>query len=1386
MLRSLLSCVMLLTGGWGSALSADEAGPAVPPALEPWRGWVLAGEKSVGCPSPYDSGTERICVWPSTLALECGREGGTWRLEVRAFADAWLALPGDGESWPTGVSLDGQPVAVVFRDGAPSLRVPAGVHGVSGGFSWKEPPEKLAIPRTIGVVSLVHEGTRVPIPDRDASGWLWLRRGRSAEEERDTHSLTIARVVEDGSPIWLRTEIAIEVSGRGREEDLGCILPEGWQLSHVEGPIPVAVDDAGRLRAQVRAGSWRIQIDAFRVTDLTRLEYPAGAVPAVAEELVGLRQRPEWRVVEFAETTPVDTSLTTYPERWRGLPVTRWTTAGPLAWVVKAEASGIRQPDRLHFRRRVWLDDDGRGVTYEDTITGECRGVSRLDAVPDHELAVVRIDGQRQLITASPGGAAGVELRTARPTIEAIGRATRSADLEAVGWQSDAESLAVGLTLPPGWRAFAILGADRVDGDWLTAWTLLDLFLLLVFALAVHRIRGYRIAILAFLAFALAYHEGGSPRFTWLVLLVPLALLGVVTSPRARYWLTALRLVAVGLLLLHLVPFVAREIQTALYPQLEEPGIQYRRRTLSDLFAAPRMGPSQRAATGPQARVPGGWIDAAAERLDADGMSRTSSSLGLPGGEADQAKKPGRQQEQQANLQLAPGTSTQTGIARPEWEGGQVECAWDGPVAAGQRLRTLLIPSRLHRGLALLRASLLIALLALLLRGGRRSSAAPPPLPTAARAAAVLLGALAAPAMAHAQTFPDPALLDALRQRLIAPADAFPRAADIPEATLTIEADRLRVEARVHAAADCAVPIPGRLPTWSPVQVRLDDAAAVICRRDDGHLWAWVPAGVHTLVAEGLLPEVSEWVWSFQLAPRRARVVAEDWVVTGLDAGGRPQGQVFLARRQAEGRGDSGYDQRFYRPVVQIDRVIEIGLEWRVRTTVRRLSPLGRAVPLRVPVVEGERVLAGARQDADGSVDASLEAAVGERSWESVLAERPEIRLVAAGQAHAVERWSLLTSPVWHVEATGLAPITESETGSLVPTWYPWPGQEVALSIRRPEVVEGRTLTIQNVHRQLALGSRRRSVALEAQVESSLGGEFAVGLPLAATVRSVRVDGRALPVRREGERVLIGLQPGRQSVAIDWTNDEPLAVRAAFDAVRLPEKPANLTSTLVVPESRWILWAHGPRRGPAVRFWAVVALAIVAGVAAGRLGVSPLATHEWVLLLVGLTQVSLLSAGIVVGWLLLLGWRGRQDPWEIGRLSFNAIQIGIVLMTIASLWVLVVVVSRGLLGRPEMFVIGSGSFGNRLTWFDPGGPAEPASPWVVTVSVWWYRVLMLLWGLWLARGVIRWLAAGWRAFTHRTAWRGRRDGAVAGRAVDASPPREGPPSRGPPAGGFEG
>ena len=52
----------------------------------------------------------------------------------------------------------------------------------------------------------------------------------------------------------------------------------------------------------------------------------------------------------------------------------------------------------------------------------------------------------------------------------------------------------------------------------------------------------------------------------------------------------------------------------------------------------------------------------------------------------------------------------------------------------------------------------------------------------------------------------------------------------------------------------------------------------------------------------------------------------------------------------------------------------------------------------------------------------------------------------------------------------------------------------------------------------------------------------------------------------------------------------------------------------------------------------------------------------------------------------------------------------------------------------------------QLQWFQARSGTLLPSCGCVSVSIWWYRFLMLLWALWLAVSVLRWLATAWKAF----------------------------------------
>ncbi|MDE0855386.1 MAG: hypothetical protein OSA97_13290, partial [Nevskia sp.] len=77
----------------------------------------------------------------------------------------------------------------------------------------------------------------------------------------------------------------------------------------------------------------------------------------------------------------------------------------------------------------------------------------------------------------------------------------------------------------------------------------------------------------------------------------------------------------------------------------------------------------------------------------------------------------------------------------------------------------------------------------------------------------------------------------------------------------------------------------------------------------------------------------------------------------------------------------------------------------------------------------------------------------------------------------------------------------------------------------------------------------------------------------------------------------------------------------------------------------------------------------------------------------------------------------------------------------------------GLLGQPEMQIAGNGSSGHSLHWYqDRFDPALPQA-WVLSAPLWLYRLLMLLWALWLANALLGWLRWGWEQFSAGGLWR---------------------------------
>ena len=131
---------------------------------------------------------------------------------------------------------------------------------------------------------------------------------------------------------------------------------------------------------------------------------------------------------------------------------------------------------------------------------------------------------------------------------------------------------------------------------------------------------------------------------------------------------------------------------------------------------------------------------------------------------------------------------------------------------------------------------------------------------------------------------------------------------------------------------------------------------------------------------------------------------------------------------------------------------------------------------------------------------------------------------------------------------------------------------------------------------------------------------------------------------------------------------------------------------------------------------------------------------------IALTQVHLPGL-IVVAWLFLLAWRGNDSFQKLGFWLYNLSQVILLGVTGMALLLLLAVLRAGFLGRPDMFIEGNGSSSFLLQWYQAQTDNTLPLPGCLSVSIWWYRLLMLAWALWLASSLIRWLTWGWGQFS---------------------------------------
>jgi hypothetical protein len=1330
--------------------SLAQAESPIPKELEGWQAWVQDGQEFRRC--PFFAGTDgssesnRICAWPGRLDLELNQSGGHFTQTWVSFAEGWVPLPGNLEYWPRAVTVNGAVAAVVARDEIPQVRLPEGSYTLAGNFAWSKRPESLAVPAQSALVSLSLDGKKVEQADRP-EGAVWLGKRREAEVAQQLE-VQVYRLFSDGIPAILDTTLNLQVAGDAREEAFSTALPQGFEAMSLDSELPARIGPDGHLHVQVRAGSWTVKLKARAAAELGKITLPQALGAWPKQEIWSYAADDRLRVAALEGGEGIDPAQSNVPREWRQYPSYRIASGGVLKMTERSRGISPQEVNHLSLQRELYLDFERHGFTVVDQISGQMRTAWRLDMRAPYRLMRAASGVENWLVTEADGAAlTGVELRAPIVNLTTVARIVKSGGaMPASGWNQRFDHVAGVLNLPPGHRLFAAFGADSAPDSWVERWGLLDLFLLSLTSVIALRLFGWTYAAVTFATIALVHQD--NRLLAWAILLVLVAAVSMRAAPAGwpRTLSTVARNILLGALLLVSVPFAVTQFRFAFYPQLADPAGH----ALQESLAVAKSVQYRRAGAPAALAPPPNFVPSPEPMMQAAGSIAAAGKAASVGSTRIPLER------------FAPGTLVQAGPGIPNWRYATFSFNWSGPVDAAQTVHFVILPPWLVGLWRVLSVVLLAALCAQLLRGNLDLKARWQGLfsrrgPAAATVVLALVCALFGTA-GHAYNTPDKELLTDLKTRLSRPPKCVPNCAEIMAAHVLLTPKSLDASLDVSSLSSVAVALPTVGQRFDLDAITVDGLAVPGAYRDgDQQIWIALKPGAHLVKLSGSLPSVDSIQVLFPQVPRVITVSGEGWDVSGVNAGRLLGNTIELLRRRVSGHeADSSQGSAQFAPYVRVRREFALDLDWSIQTTVERLAPDRGGFTLEIPLLAGESVLSNGIETKGGaSVLVGLDSDATEFTWRSGLSYRDALTLTAAVDKPWSEVWVFRVSPTWHAEFAGVPAVMPEnlQSGDWIFEYFPRAGETLTLTVSRPSAAKGDTLAVDTVLLEYQLGKRSTNAMLQFGYRSTRGDRHVVKLPPAVRVTSVSVDGATVPVQTDKDELPLALLPGAHRVEIRWQSDDEITPLTRLPPVDLRVPSSNVGTVVRLPLDRWVLYAGGSGVGPAILYWGELIVLCLFAVALGRSRRAPLRSHEWLILGLGLSTFSWSVLLLFAVWIFAMGWREELDVQQMSKRRFNLLQVVLILLSLAAVVSLVAAIPFGLLANPDMGIAGSGQQADELSWFNDRAPGVLPTPWVFSLSLWWYKALMLAWALWLAFALVRWLPIAWRALGAGGFWR---------------------------------
>ncbi len=1322
--KSLLGLLFLIFIAMTNAVCAKE----IPQQLEQWKDWVSYKQEYNNCPYFYNNQAKssHVCAWPKKLKLTINNNQAQFQIRWEILQDSWVPLPGDKKSWPQNVVSNNKKQVVQRSNNHPRIYLEKGSYSITGQFKWEKRPESISIPVEIAGIDLSVDAKRINFPQRKGKS-LWLGETRESKKtESNKTEIYVNRLIIDGHPMSMLVNMQVYVSGSARNEKLGKIGNELLQVNSIEGEISSYIDGDGYLWAQLKPGSWKIDMSFTVLNWPEKISFNPEGDFWPNQEVWAYQDDKNIRLTQIKGVSPINPEQS--DTQWDEVP-NYLINSGDVFEINETKRGTLNQNAQLDLNRTIWLGFDGEVYRSRDQISGQKLDTWRLNSVDGYKLLSAKNNDEDLLITLSEEDEQGIELRTPEINLEVNGEFGASIKNTINPWQTRFESIQSKLYLPYGYMPFAAVSVDKTHGVWLEKWKLWDIFIVMLLTVFCYKAMGVKSAVAALFTLVLGYHELNMPLIAWANVVLVIALMSVLNNGKLKSMAQSYSYISVITLLVVLTPFIINQVRLSMHPQLES-----RFNQSINWSAVKKSPPNAMKKKLPQLnksyqqsysnRVP--QQEALDEKETLDRIVVTGSHI--------------RNSDLINRYQT--GSILQAGKGVPQWSTNRVSLQWDGPINTQQTYKLLVVPPILRVVWRLLLVFFSLYWLVLLLQRLKTTRAKPLNTATKTATAMVFLVIFVLLPQAHAQDYPSQAMLDELQQRVYQEYPCKNNCASLNKSEVLVDKYKLSMNLTIHAFENVIVALPFS-KDWRVEEISIDGSIEKSKIHHKNIPWIKVGKGINHVKITGLIANRTSVSIQFPMKTGIISAQAKGWQIAGIDGTILNNNTLQLISTKQQSGSDEESKTTDIQPFVHVTRSITFDDDWYVNTLVERLAPTKGVINVAIPMIENESPTTEVKFDEQGKIIVNLDATQYEYNWLSRIDRTPEVALIAAENDYYLETWKILSSPQWNVEITGLSIVSSPNVLDELDDYFthiykPRPNENLNIKISRPKPLAGDIVSIESVDNRYTVGKRATKVKTSIHYRATQGGNFKILLDELADVNSVAYDGVESSLTTDKGVVEVGFLPGAHKVVVDWQMSQSLGLIAQTPSIQLENSMVNINQSINIPRSRWVFYGYSKGFGPAFLYWGEFIFFTILAFFLARLPLSILNFWQWLVLGYAFGTVSWFAFGVVTFWLFFVGWKS-QNPNHAINLKNILMQWATVIITFIAISVFIGSVAFGLLSYPRMGIIGQGSSVNSLHWFLDAHQNQLPAITIVSLPIWWYKAIMLVWSIWVSFSLLNWL-----------------------------------------------